>query len=667
MEILVKRLQEAFWESDIEDVQSILSLMQEDGSFRDIDYSDNLPAGWPSERHLKRARALSYAYLQDQTIGSSVIKVMEYWFRYDFKNPNWWYNDIGVPMQMRLVLLNCKEILSDDIKAKIIDRLQTFVEEKWTGTNKLWLAENVIFRGVLTDDEKLIERGKAYVEETILVADVGKEGVQVDCSFAQHGKQLYNHGYGWDFIIQSTRWFEVFRDTKFAFAASSVKIITDLYLKGNAKMGRFGTMDFSARGREIGRYYEKDTDQKNMHSYKKSATILAKCNKDKGIIGKLHKTIAFIDGTRNNPYEECNTAYWILKYMTHHRDGFYASVRMASKDVLGGDVTSDGRCIQGENYLDGFGAYGLCVYMRDGKEYDKIFPVLDWGCMPGTTTPDVELPVSIGAFHESEFVGNVSDGFYGMAAMDMKKMYTYDGEQASFGGKKAYFFFDECVLHLGTQLYSNTAREFHTTLDQCLLRTPVYVDGRELQNASGYKEVDCRYVYHNHKAYVNLDKQPLKLKAGESKGSYKRISVTGNVPECEIKKETFILVKPHNNEIPEYQYAVLPDTSLEGAEAFIRNLPFTVISNSDVQAVCYKGSLYSVFYKTGSVSWENHLIEVDTPCMLILDTNKQKLYVSTSDKCVEKIVVQYQGKQYLVQMPGDSRYTGKSIEIALTQ
>ncbi len=203
--------------------------------------------------------------------------------------------------------------------------------------------------------------------------------------------------------------------------------------------------------------------------------ILAECNSDPEIKDKLLKTVDFYNGKRSNPYSECNTAHWILKYMTHHRDGFYSAVRMSSKDVKGGDSNGvdENDLINGENALDGFGGYGVCVYMRDGMEYDDIFPVLDWGCMPGTTTPDVELPLGLGVLSDTEFVGSVSDGFYGISAADFKKTYTYDGETVSFGGKKAYFFFDECVVHLGADLYSNSAKEFHTTYDQCLLNGDV--------------------------------------------------------------------------------------------------------------------------------------------------------------------------------------------------
>lgn len=678
--IIKSRLQKTFCKYSQEEVDEILSFACENGSFADVDYNDNSRANWLPAKHMARCKTLACAYVDDNSLGEYIKRALEYWFCHDFTCPNWFYNDLGIPQYIRIILLSCGDILEERIREKMINRLQTSVAEKWSGMNRLWFAENVIFRGVLTEDVELIKKGRDYVADTIFVSGEGQQGVQVDGSFAQHRMQLYNHGYGKSFILNAATWFDIFCDTSFAFDDSTVKVITDLYLNGTAKMGRFNAMDFSAQGRNIVRCYNPDKSGRTMQGYKKAAEILAGCSKNAETSDKLRKTIDFIDGKRNNPYEECNTAHWVLKFMTHHRDGFYSSVRMASKDVLGGDITYEGECINSENYLGGFGAYGLCMYMRDGKEYEDIFPILDWGCLPGTTTPHVEMHLGAGGYHESEFVGSVSDGIYGISAADMFKTYTYEGETASFGGKQAYFFFDECVLHLGADLYSTSEKEFHTTLDQCLLKDDVYVDGMKLDGAnfnensekgsheSGYQMLDCRYVYHNHKAYINLDGTPLKLKAGESIGNYKRIFMSPTAPQYEVKGNTFTLVKPHVKGGASYQYAVLPDTDLREAEAFIETTPFDILlNNSMVQAVWYKNALYAVFYKAGSVSFGQHILSVENPCMLIWNKDKQKIYMSTPDKSVDEIAVKINEQDLCIKMPEDRRYRGSSVKSDLKE
>ena len=64
----------------------------------------------------------------------------------------------------------------------------------------MWFAENVLVKAVMLKDEALLARGRACLLETTVVAQQpGVEGIQPDGSFAQHGMQLYNNGYGFSF------------------------------------------------------------------------------------------------------------------------------------------------------------------------------------------------------------------------------------------------------------------------------------------------------------------------------------------------------------------------------------------------------------------------------------------------------------------------------------
>ena len=315
--------------------------------------------------------------------------------------------------------------------------------------------------------------------------------------------------------------------------------------------------------------------------------------------------------------------------------------------------------------LGGFGAYGLCVYMQDGKEYDKIFPVLDWGCMPGTTTPDVELPLEIGGIHESEFVGSVSDGMYGLSAMDQHKTYIYDGENVAFGGRFAYFFLDEGVLHLGNHLYCNCEKEYHTTLDQCLLKGPVLSDGEVVKEDSIYHYFTPNAVAHNGKLYLNLDRHEWKIKAGKVKGSYTRIFHSDSIPKQEVTDRTFTLVMPHDKDDDQYCYAVLPAAGSEEAETILKELPFEILLNGSVQAVRYKNRIFAVFYEATALVVDGQKLTVDAPCMVIWQPEDRKLLLSTPDKEKEQINVVYQDQHYKINMPQDIRYRGCSVEVAL--
>ena len=62
----------------------------------------------------------------------------------------------------------------------------------------------------------------------------------------------------------------------------------------------------------------------------------------------------------------------------------------------------------------------------------------------------------------STFSGEVSDSLYGVTA------YAYTLSAVRTSAKKAWFFFDEEVVCLGTDIQSASAAEINTSLNQCL-------------------------------------------------------------------------------------------------------------------------------------------------------------------------------------------------------
>jgi len=660
MKLLRKRLQDAFCGYDPNELPEILSLMNEDGSYSDINYADDSCGNWSPIKHLQRAAKLARAWMDDSSLLEPLRRTVSNWCKTDMTHPrSWWYPYIGFQLQMRQILICAKEVLDPKDVQILLAHFRSEVDPRMTGTNKLWYAEVVVFMGVITENADIIKTGRDEIAKTFFISAEKQEGIQVDGSFAQHGMQLYNHGYGRSMLLMMTNWLWIFDGTPYAFDSDLLDCLVHLYLNGTGKMGRYDRMDYSPQGREIVRCYR---EQFRFSSYIPFAESLMKCCKeDPETVDKIRKTIDFMNGKRDNPYEECNTAYWVLDYMIHHRNTFYSSVRMASDRVIGSD--NGAGC--GEDMLDAFGAYGLCKYMRDGLEYDEVFPTYNWGCMPGTTTPDMEVPAVIGVKHESTFVGSVSDGMYGLAAMDMHKTFDHEGETISFGGKKAYFFFDECVLHLGSDLRCDANAEYHTTFDQSLLRTDVIADGKLLSKNASYQELDCKYVWHDHKAYVNLDGSPLKLKAGTVVGNYQKIYIEQSAPTYDVEKDIFLLVKPHASAGDTYQYVVFPNIEANDVAGCLETLPFEILANGSVQAVAYKEALYCVFYEAGSIQYGAHDIHVDAPCMLILNTAAGTVHVSTPDRTAESVTFTYNGTSYSASMPEDIRYKGSSVAVVL--
>lgn len=697
IQILKKRIIELFCTCKDNEIDTFLETYTEDGCFSDLDYTVNYRANWPASFHLGRLSAFAFARKERKELDELIVKGMEFWFKHDFHNPNWFYEDLEIPWRMGLIALTCEDILPKDIKEKMISRLLTDLNDAmksdklWTGMNLLLFGRNAAMHGILANNSDIIIKGRNYMENTIFISDVGEEGIYFDGSFAQHDVLLYNHSYGCMFFNAAVSWLYILGKTDFAFQDEKLQILTDLFLKGTVKMGRFDAMDYNPLGRarvmcftdssQQGKYYQ------NMGIYLDSIELLKKIHTDKNTIEKLESAKDFILGKRNTPYEECNAQYWQIKFMTHHRNNFYASARLADKEVHGGDLCRK-KLVIGQDNLGGFGAYGSCVYMCDGKEYEKIFPVWDWGLIPGTTTPHIELTLEEGALHDTEFAGNVSDGMYGLCAADMKKSYVHTGipmpdadgrvlpvpedaipekpSSAFFGGKKAYFFMDEGIFHLGCDLYTDAEDDFNTTFEQSILRSEIYADGKKIADTGNWQDINAKYIWHDNKVYVNIDEAPLKLKAGDVKGNYNRIFITPTAPQEPVYNRTFTLIRPQNKNHSSYAYAVLPGIEADKAESAFINIKAEILSNNEkCQAIYYKDKVMAVFYDSTSLVSEKCNITVDKPCFMIVNCNSKIMHISTPDRSIDSISVELNGKSYTAKMPEKMIMKGSSVEIKL--
>ena len=108
------------------------------------------------------------------------------------------------------------------------------------------------------------------------------------------------------------------------------------------------------------------------------------------------------------------------------------TLKMSSNRVIGGETVNN------ENLSGLHLADGATFFYRNGHEYDDIFPAWDWRIIPGVTSSlgNVSLRWPVADLKRgSGFVGGVSDGVNGYAAMD----FHCDNPRA----KKSWFFFGD--------------------------------------------------------------------------------------------------------------------------------------------------------------------------------------------------------------------------------
>jgi len=603
-----------------EKANDYMEMQDKCGKWNDINYACQDRQIWEALEHFKRLGIIAAVYFKQKSQAQkiSLINGLCFWFKEKRENPNWWWNQIGLPEKMIPVVLVIYDELDIKEQNDVLSVYSPEVDAWATAANKAWLAKNVIIHGILIKSIECIKKGSLLMESTVCIADKGKEGIQPDFAYTQHGMQLYNNGYGKSFILTITWWAWFLEGTEAEFSNESIVLLSDFMLSGNRLMCRYDTIDFSSQSREIVRGYRKNIDL-SMHIYDEVINLLAVLDKRDKKAQEYQKLSEYINRERNTYGAEHNKMFNSVGYMTHLRDGYYASVRMGSDKILGGDALY-GTCINGENLLDGFGSYFLCVYMVDGYEYKNIFPVWSWAHLPGVTCPEVELPLEKGAHMKSKLVGGVSTGKYGVAAMDMQEGYSHDGEDVSFGGKKACFFFDDEIVHLGSQLYSDSKKPFNTTVNQCLLGSEVIADGSVLYE--GLHQLNAKCVSHNNMCYYFPNSTKIILHTSIKRGKWSRISHADGVNEEQISERLFLLYIPHNSS--SYEYIVYPSTDKKE----ITDTNIEILQNDDIQAVYNKklNCLCAVFYKAGTLKYKASLLEADVPCAMIYDFEKDRIY-----------------------------------------
>ena len=598
----------------------LLSAQLADGSWGDIDYRDRTSASWDPIRHLDRVRTLAIAHAQADSprarragMLDGVSRGLSFWFARRPQSANWWWNDIGQQEWLMPIGLVLDGQLSEAHRLAIVSLLTD--TPNLSGANLLWLASQTVVRGCLARDPERIRRGLDAIKGSVVVTT--SEGIQPDWSFHQHGPQLYNGGYGMAYLNGVARFVALAQGTEFAFSSQQIDILTSLMLDGNRWMVRLAMMDFSADGREIAR-----RDQLAWE-WREGIEFLASVNSSRA--EELHAFRDHIDGKLASVVSG-NRHFYRSDFMAHQRPAFYASVKMCSARTVGTES------INGENIKGVWLPYGLTVFSRDGWEYWNIFPAWDWAHLPGVTNPRfVDKP---GPNQQTTFVGGVSDGTYGVAAMAL--------DHASSWAMKSTFLFDGEVVALGSGITSSHPDPVHTTLNQCRWLSEISVDGRTLDRGE-HDLAGVRWVYQGGFGYVFAGGADVHVSAATRPVNWNVINLA--YPTDSFPMDVFTLWLDHGTHPADqsYQYIVLPAGSPQEVQRYSDQIPVRVLSNRpELQAVRHANRQITgiVFATPGSLALRDDLtIAVDQPCLALVNEAARPLRVTLANPRNEPMAV----------------------------
>lgn len=580
-----------------------------DGSWPDIDYRDQTRGPWKTSAHLERLLTLTRAYrtLRLPPAGQAqrkarILLALDYWLRNDFQNPNWWHNQIGVPGQIGSIMLLLRDETTPEQRDKAVAILRRSTLRNMTGANLVWMARNQIVRGCLEQSPAVMAEAFDALWREIHVAPPGKEGIQADNSFHQHGPVLYNGGYGASFTGDCAQFIAYARDTRFAVPGERLRLFENFVLDGQQWMIRGTFYDYGVIGRQIVR------PNQNAGGLRRVADILS------GEPGPRRQEMrAFAERLKAAPGAPPlagNRHFWRSDFMAHHRPGYYTSARMFSTRTFNTDgyINSEGK--KSHHVAD-----GVTYIFQRGDEYKDIFPVWDWRRVPGATieqSPAPLDPARVQSRGKTSFVGGVSDGTYGAAAMDLVR--------DALSARKAWFYFDDEWVCLGAGITGASGNAVLTSVNQCLLNGPVRVSDRPAALAAGEHALpSIRWVLHDGIGYVFPGQTSLHVANRAQSGSWSDI---GAGSPASLSREVFSLWIDHGARPANaaYAYIVVPGASAANLAARIPAVQ-TLANTPDLQAVRHPSLkvLLAVFRRPGLLDGRpGWTVRVDQPCLTLL-------------------------------------------------
>lgn len=624
-ETLMQKIRQDFVANPAID-EALAKYNEQDGSFTDVDYASIQRTNWPPLVHVERISDLVFAYTNpknkhfgEEALYDKIVKGLEFWHE---RNPwchNWWYNQISEPQKLGVLLIQMrtgKKQLPADLEKKILDRVREDGGDpaKWTGANRTDIALHWIYRSCLQRNAEDL----AYALENVYnpVVYTTKEGFQHDNSNFQHGQQLYIGGYGDEILKGVTQVAMYTRGTRFAMPQDKLELISKFMRETYYAVMRGKYMSYDVLGRSISRPDILD----------KSRTILfAKrmVELDKEHADEFRDIVARMEGTKapGDGLQPKHTHYFRGDYTLHVRPQYTFDVRLVSARTA--------RCEygNGENLKTYFLSDGCTNITTRGGEYFNIFPAWNWTRIPGVTAPQLkEIPLAASDWQcmgTSTFAGGVSDSLYGVTTYAY--MDTY--KDINTGAHKAWFFFDDEVVCLGSDIHSTSSEAVYTSVNQCLAASDeavVSVDGKQEvlpAQETAYENAD--WVLHDGIGY--LFPQGGRVVAGIQRQSGTWYDINNSVNRKEPVEEKVFTVSLDHGRQPEnatYAYVVVPGKrTASEMEKYCKNNAIEILSNTaDIQVVRHKklDVWQMVFYRPGEFKYGKLSVRVDKPCALMV-------------------------------------------------
>lgn len=486
-----------------------MKLLDADGRFNDINYTDRSPSAWGPGGHVARLAKMACAYasptggmFHSASLLEAIQNGLEHWVKHRYQCPNWWHNRIGVPLNMQIVAVLLQSVLTRQQLEGALQILDQAGSVAMSAANLLWVADIVIHRAALRgrDDELNAALQRVWQEVTVGAG----EGIQADGSYYQHGHKLQSHHYGGAFIATITELAWQVRETPFAIPVAKREIISNYITNGLVWMSRGVYITPATIDRAISRPKTLRDNQAGMLELWMQVVPPSRRIPLERTLGIIRKPEATPSGCRYFPYGD-------LAVIRNKRWSFYLKTISKQTELT---ESINGENLKGVPYLN----CGNHWLLKTGQEYLDTVPLWNWSRLPGlSSTSDDSMPV------KPPRVAGLSDGTQGLVSMPFIRK---QGD-TKWALLKSWFLTQKGVVCMvAPDGIDYSSAPMITSLEQCRARGDVLVstDGEVRKLKLGQQLEHCDWVWHTGVLYASYQAGQLGVRLDHRKGNWHDIN-----------------------------------------------------------------------------------------------------------------------------------------------
>ena len=621
-----RTLQTAIWppaanmSETIQNAKLYSSTLNSSCYWPDVDYKNQDIVDWDTVRHLYKISTMLKAITADGSTIKNDPKIManvhcalNVWLTNDWQNPNWWYNQINVPLESSSQLLMLGDNATSMELSKIVEI--SFRAAWWfhrptnVGANLVWMLQVQIYRSLATNNASGLQQAFSRMWQEAGISLIDEQGLRPDWTYHFHGPQLMSGAsYGILWITNLLLFFQCSYNTTYQPDEGTLFTIGNYLIQGDAWMIIGNQWDWSVVGREVS-----SPGNGMAHGLQpnwiRTAAELTQTNETRVALMNFANRL---DNIPNTPLLIGNRHFFSSDYQVHRRANWISAIKMQSVR------TGPAECLNGQNLKDEHAGQGVLNLYRAGfNDYTELFAIIDWQAMNGITVEhDIALEVCDGGTFDLKkltFVGGVSDGQYGLAMMDTASH--------NLTAQRSWHFYDDAIIALATNLTVNSTSTAWTTLASRLLPTGQISVGFFNSTIVTLQDGNYSFAYGKGKTsavqWIHLEDSNIGYILPDQKGIYASLGI-----EVGTKSGNYDEIGPYNQTVTarmttvyidhgrgpytlNYNYMIVPNVPLASMPTVIQQYNdekvFQCISTNGL----FHGTVWPTLKRAAFVLWEN--------------------------------------------------------------